>query len=177
MAAAIAVFAAVTAVSPETASIDVLVVVESLPGGSKLAATDVTTLKVPAHLAPEGHLQSLPPGAVLAGPATARSILTEASLAGGQSLARPGFVVVPFTLPDRALVPLTTVGTTLDILGPEGPIVTGARVASVLSDAEQSGFLGGFPGDPGTILLEVRAGQASALAVAHNSPGVTVALH
>lgn len=176
VATAVAVLAVVTAVRPDTTTVSVLVITRSLPGGTAVSSADVVELHVPTHLVPHEHIESLPPGAVLAGPVTAHTILTSASLAGGQRLARPGYVIVPFSLPDRSLAPLLTVGSSVDVIGPDGVIVAGARVVSGVSDAAEPGLLGGFPTDSSTILLEVKTAQAAALATAQNSSGLTVAL-
>jgi Flp pilus assembly protein CpaB len=175
-AAFIAVLAVGSLLRPDSDAVPVLAITHDMAGGAHVTAADVTHLEVPAGVAPDGYLTSLPPDASLAAPMTGRSILTRASLAGAEHRARPGYAIVSFTLPDRALIPLLTVGTTVNIFGPEGEIVSGARVAAMPPEPSEPGLLGGVSVEPGTVLLEVRPADAAALATAQHASGLTVAI-
>lgn len=176
MAAVIAVLAAGAVLRTDSQMVTVLTLAHEVRGGAAISSSDITTLEVPSNLVPDGHLTTLPHNAKLATTMTARSILTEASLAGSELRARPGYAIVPFQLPEPALASLMTAGTTVDIFGSEGPVVRGARVMGSLNQSDETGLLGGLSSEPQTILLEVRASDASALAAARHTSGLTVAM-
>ncbi len=175
-AAIIAVLAAGAVIRADSQTVTVLALSREVDGGAALSSADITTLEVPSNMVPEDHLTTLPHDATLASTMTARSILTEASLASTELRSRPGHAIVPFQLPDPALAPLMTVGTTVDIFGSEGPVVKGARVMGALSQSDETGLLGGLSSEPQAVLLEVRASDAAALAAARHTSGLTVAI-
>lgn len=181
VAAAVAAFCVVGALQPQDgAAVPVLVASRALAGGVAVAADDVRTVNMPGELVPEGAVADSAAlvGRVLTAPLTIGSVLTEASMAGGQSLARPGFVVASLPLADAALAALVTPGSRIDIIGPTkgttGVLASNVRV--VAAPAAPEGGLGGLGDTTHLALVEVPPAVATELAKAASVGGVTVAV-
>lgn len=177
----IAVLAALTALQPDRApGVPVVTAVRSIAPGATLTASDLTVTEIPGHLAPTDALTSVDQAAGSAAsiPVGERTILTQGMIATGQSLARPGFVVVPLPLTDEALVPLIRPGTRLDLLGARGTQGPGVLAAGVRVLATPEGERGGFAATPTrVVLIEVTPEVAVTLASAQTQGGVTIAVH
>ena len=119
-AAFIAVLAVGSLLRPDSDAVPVLAITHDMAGGAHVTAADVTHLEVPAGVAPDGYLTSLPPDASLAAPMTGRS--PPGVSAGAEHRARPGYATSPS--PSR---PGADSGyglaITVNIFGPEGEIV------------------------------------------------------
>ena len=178
LAAAVAVLATLSAFAPRTPElVPVVALAHDLPGGSVLADGDLTTVWLPPEAVPAGAAtdRAGAVGQTLSGPASARTPVTDAGLAIGQQVARPGFVVVAVPLTDGALAPLVRPGGRLDLLsaGGDGEVIArDVRVVAVPA-AEASGF---GTTSSRSALLEVSPEVATRLAVASQTGGVAIAL-
>lgn len=178
LAAALAVLAVLGVFAPpRAASVGVVAVARDLPGGTVLAAADLTTVDLPEAAVPAGAMTDAAGavGLTLNGPLSARTPVTEASVATGQGLARPGYVVVALPLADQNLAPLVRPGVHLDLLDPGGAgdvFAADVRVVAV-PESEAEGF-GSVP--TRAALVEVQPEVATRLAVAAQSGGVAIAL-
>lgn len=179
VAAFVAVFSSVTALQPDRVPrVAVWAAARDVPGGVRLAATDLTELRLPADLVPDGAVtdRTTAEGATLNAPLTRHSVLTTASLASAQSLARPGRVVVPLPVADRGLAGHLAVGARVDILAPStGVVASDARVVALPPPAS-SGLGGDLSGGTLTVLVEVTPQEASELAREAAAGSLTVAL-
>lgn len=178
LAAALAVWAVLGVFAPPRAeTVAVVAVARDVPGGTVLTPADLMSIALPAAAVPAGAMTDAA-GAVgrsLNGPLSARSPVTEASVATGQGLARPGHVVVALPLANQNLAPLVRPGVHLDLLDPGG---TGELIASdVRVVAVPESDAGGFASVPTrAALVEVLPEVATRLAVAAQSGGVAIAL-
>lgn len=177
LAAGLAVLALLAVFAPPRAELTgVVAAARDLPGGTVLAASDLTTVELPAAAVPAGALPDAAAavGLTLNGPLSARSPVTETSVAAGQGLARPGHVIVALPLANQTLAPLVTPGVRLDLLdsGSGEALATDVRVVAV-PESQASGF-GSAPSR--AALVEVLPEIATRLAVAAQSGGVAIAL-
>lgn len=178
--AALAVAATITALQPERGPV-VAVVTAARPvaAGARLTDADLTRTQVPVALVPADALTEASDAVGLAvnAPVGERTILTRASVATGQALARPGMVVVALPLADEALAPLVRPGSHLDLFGstPTGPGVLATDVRVVASPQPATGALGGLSNGR-VVLVEVEPSVAAALAQSGRQGGVTVAV-
>ncbi|WP_106402501.1 SAF domain-containing protein [Actinocorallia populi] len=156
-----------------------LAAARDLPGGIRLTASDVRTVRL--RPPPAGALVRLPENATLAAPVRRGEPLTDLRLLGTALLAAhgPGLVAAPVRVPDRALAALVHPGDRVDVLPvphdgltapgsaapPTGPLVTAAPVLAVPPSDETTGAL---------LLLAVTRPEATALAAA---PHLTLTLH
>lgn len=181
VAAALAVVAGITALQPERGpSVAVLAAARPIAGGSTVTDADLTLTRVPTALVPVDALTTAADavGQTVNGPVTERSILTRASVATGQALARPGLVVVPLPLTDDAIAPLVRPGSRIDLYGATaagtGPLAADVRV--VAAPGSSSGGFGSLSASR-VALVEVTPEVASTLAQVGRQGGVTIALH
>lgn len=161
---------------PRTPTVTVIAAARDLPGGSTLTAADLVRLELPLDAAPAqatGDVGQLV-GAVINAPLTARSVLTRATVAGGQALAAPGLVVIAVPLTNPALAPLVKAGSRVDVIG-SGSVGIVARDVRVVSFSAESP--GGLMAQAQRFLLvEVTPDIAAKVASASSGGGVTVAL-
>jgi pilus assembly protein CpaB len=170
----LAVLAALLALAPHQPDAVVVVVTgRALPAGTVLTAADVGARSIPAEAAPQGAMLQADQavGATLAAPLTAGSILTDASVAAGERLARPGFVVVALPLPSSAIAALVKPGAVLDLLGTDGGTL--AAEVRVLSAPDSDSGLGA---SSRAALIEVEPQVASKLAQLSSVDAVTIAV-
>ena len=147
------------------------------PGGTPLVAGDLVVVSLPPDAVPAGAFVDADAavGQVLNGPHAARAVVTTASVATGQALARPGYVVAPLPLADDALAPLLRPGVRIDLFDAGG---AGAVIASdvrIVAAPEQETSMFSGSSRP-AILVEVDAEAAVSLARVARSVGVAVAL-
>lgn len=179
LSAALAVVATITALQPDRGpTVTVLTAARTVAAGATLTDADVARTAVPAALVPADALiePSDAVGLAVNAPVGERTILTRASVATGQALARPGMVVVALPLTDEALAPLVRPGAHLDLFGstPDGPGVLAADVRVVAAPQPETG-LGGLPGGR-VVLIEVTPTVAATLAAGVRAGGVTIAV-
>lgn len=171
----VAVWCGLGAVAPErTPTTRIVVAAHALSGGTRLAASDLTTVEMPSTLVPEGAVTdaSTLAGAVVNAPIDARSPVTAASVAVGQALARPGYVVAALSVSNTALVASIHTGTRLDIIATGEKPVTLASDARVVSmPASTSGGFGSVGSGSTSLLVEVKPDAALAIASANASSG------
>lgn len=117
--AALAVYCVLAVLTEADRGVPVVAAARTVPGGTALAAGDLTLLRLPAAAVPEGALTS-PADAVgrtVVGQLPARGVVTASSLTSGGSLVVQGRVALPVTLADGAPVGLLRVGDRIDLLG------------------------------------------------------------
>lgn len=180
VAVAVAVFALVSALQPRNHHhVTVVVAAASLPGGQVLEASHLTTLSMPAEAMPAEAITdpAAAVGQVLVAPVTERSIITQASIASGQGLARPGFVVASLPLADAALASLLRAGARIDIIAPSstGATTLASDVRVVQINSPPSTGLT-FEHNTRVALVEVTPNVATKLAQAATAGGVTIAV-
>ena len=171
----LAVLAALAALSPERAGgVIVIAAADDLPAGTVLAATHRTDIELPADAVPDGAARAASDveGRILGAPVTRRTPLTTASVASGERLARPGFVVVALPLPDDALAPLVKPGTRLDLMDSSGSLVA-SEVRVVAAPDAAAGL--GLGASSRAALIEVQPEVAMRIAAEH-SGRLTVAV-
>ena len=107
---------------------------------------------------------------------SARSVLTDATVATGRQLGRPGFVVLPLPVSDSAVASRLSAGSLIDILGMDAGKVTtlAGKVRVVAAPGPPSGGL--TASATPVVLIEVTPEAALALTAALQSGSVTVAL-
>jgi pilus assembly protein CpaB len=136
----------------EPSTTPILAAARDLPGGARLAGSDVRTIAMPDDLVPSGALTA-PRAAgerVLAGPVRAGEPLTEARFVGPDLVPSSGLVAVPVRLADPGERTLVRVGDRIDLLAAETDPATAysaartvARSVPVLAlPAEGSGAVG-----------------------------------
>jgi len=178
LASIVAVFAVVSAVRPPApASVAVWAAAADLPAGTTLSASTLTPLSVPADAVPGGAAleASALVGATLAGPVTARTILTAADVGSAQTLAAPGFVIVALPLRGDALASLLSPGARIDLFDPADTgsvLATDVRVVGA-PEPEQGAFAAAS--DP-VVLVEIPRDTAGRVASAAEGGGVVVAV-
>ncbi|WP_040158495.1 SAF domain-containing protein [Nigerium massiliense] len=181
VAAAIAVFCVVIALQPPSpATVGVVTVTRDLPGGTVLAQSDVEVTQLPPGSVPGAALTDAGAavGRTINGPLTRLSAVTEATVASGQQLARPGFVVAALPLTDAAIASVLRVGAHIDIIGPAGGkvgvVASDVRVVAVPQTASEG--LGGFSGSERVALVELKPQVAAQLAGATQAGDLTLTL-
>ena len=128
-----AVLAALLALAPaREPTVTAVAARTALPAGTVLEAGHLTAVQVPAPLVPAGaaSAEADVAGRALAGPVTAGSILTTASVSSGGRVARPGHVVTSLPLPDESIAALVRPGVRVDVLDATGVVLV-ADVAVV----------------------------------------------
>lgn len=170
----VAVLAALLALSPPpSTSQPVVAAASGLAAGSVLTRADLVVRQVPPDMVPQAAFAEPDAlvGRTLAAPVTAGSILTEASVADGERLARPGWVVLALPLPSGALAALVRPGVEIDLFGSDGAAV--ASRVRVLSAPQGSD---GFGATARAVLVEVQPDAAARLAQLAQVGGLTVAV-
>lgn len=179
--AAVAVFVAVwtglSVLRPEPApTVSVAAASRDLPGGAVLAAGDLVVMALPPDAVPGRSVSDVGAlvGRTLNAPVTARSPITEASVATGASLAKPGYAVMAVPVQSESLAGLLQAGTRVDLIssGEGGLIASDVRV---LTSPETSGG-GMLSSGKSAVLVEVSPGAAARLAKALDLGGVTIAV-
>ncbi|TKK88113.1 flagellar biosynthesis protein FlgA [Herbidospora galbida] len=151
----------------------VLVVARDLSGG-RLAAGDLSTVRVPSSVLPDGYLAAGSPvvGKVLTAPARRGEVLTDARLLGGgllRSDAR-GVVATPVRVEDAEAASLVTAGDVIDVLAAyETHAETAAERVTVLTKARSE--------EGGLLVLATTTGQAASLARAQAGARLSIAIH
>ena len=188
------------------ATTTVLAAAHDLPGGARLARSDLRTLALPRDAVPDGALRPGDPGAtrVLASPMRAGEPLTDARVLGPSLLASytRGLVVAPVQVAEPAVLSVLRVGDRIDVLAahtdpadayaPARTIVRSARVVAVPGQAAQrsgadalAGKTGGAglgipvdgaAGDAALVLLAVSSDVAADLARAAVTDRLSVVL-
>lgn len=175
-AAAIAVFASLSLLQPsQPATTTAIVASKDLAPGTVLAASDMHRIEVPRDVCPSGSQADASAfvGKTINTPVSERTVLTDALVATGQALARPGYVVMSVPLPNASLAELLRPGTMIDILSPgKGVIASHARVVG--STTQAAGL--GIGGSQRAILAEVSSDSASLIAAASQMGALTVAV-
>lgn len=176
-----ATIAATSPPAPPTAT--VVTAAASLPGGKRLESGDLVAVRLPVGTTPEHSFTDVAAatGRTLAGPVTAGSVLTEASVVSGRALsAAPGRVIAPVRLTDADVAALIRAGDSVDILASAGDgrpatvLATSARVVAV-PGTSQGGL--GPAGTQGLLLLvEVDAATATHIATAMSTDRLSIVL-
>lgn len=179
LAAGLAVLCGLMAVRPALPESSVVVAAaRDLPGGTTLAEADLVEVSLPAGTVPAGAATEASGvvGRTINGPLARLSVVTEASVAQGQSLARRGMVVAALPLTDAALAGLVSPGSRIDIIGPKagsaGVLATDVRVVATPGPSDQ----GMLASDRRVLLVEVTPAVAAQLAAAAGDGGVTLAV-
>ena len=185
LAAVLAALAVVTGVRaaalPATATTAVLVAATDLPGGSRLASADVTTVQLPVDAVPSGAVSSAESvaGRTLAAPVTRGEPLTDVRLVSPGLLdGYPGLVAAPVRIADPAAVRLLAVGDHVDLLAvsPEGGdavlVAPAAPVVAVPAPSDADGLVGGA-----LVVVAVPEEEAHALAEASVRAVLTLVLN
>lgn len=179
LAAALSVLCGLLALQPaDGAGIPVVTAARDLPGGTVLAESDLQVVRLPPEAAPAAALTDIGSavGRSINTPVTRLSVITEATVSSGQSLARPGFVVAAVPLADAALATLLRPGARIDVIGQTsdkaGVLASDVRVVALPAPAEE---LGGLAGGR-VALVEVTAAVAARLAAAGQAGEVSVAV-
>lgn len=177
VAAFLAVFAGLSALRPASEpTVAVAAAARDLPGGAVLTSTDLTVVQLPSGAVPAGSVPDVGAlvGRTLNAPLSARSPVTETSVATGSALARPGYSVMVVPLPDPALASLLKAGSRVDLIasGKSGVIASDVRV---LASPSSSG--GGMLSSASqTVLVEVTPTAAAKVAEALNLGEITLAI-
>ncbi len=167
--AAIAMLAALNALSPTASgTVPVVVAAHQVGGGSKLTAADLSVLQLPADAVADGAFDdpSNLIGSEVVGTVPARGVLTKADLLDSNSLVGAGKVAVPVRFNDADAVAILKVGTRVDILGRQSTQAGMAAVArNVRVVALPSPGSGGALGSTGSGIVLVEADDAQAAAI------------
>ena len=170
----LAVVTALLALAPRPVdSRPVVVAARPLPAGTVLAPGDLSLRSLPLDAIPDGAAAQVPDvtGATLSGPMTAGRVVTEASIATGERLARPGLVVVALPLPSSAIAALVRPGAAIDLIGADGGTL--AADVRVLSAPDSTNGLGS---GSRAALVEVTPQVASQLAQRSAVDTITIAV-
>lgn len=170
----VAVLATVLALSPRPEErVPVVVAAGPLAAGTVLSPADLTPRSVPPDTLPQAAFADADAlvGRAVAGPVTAGTILTEASVASGERLARPGWVVIALPLPSGGVASLVRPGVVLDLIATDG--VTVAAEVRVLSAPEAAD---GFGASARAALIEVQPEVAAKLAQLSQLGSLTIAV-
>lgn len=119
-----------TTVGPGPPTVEVLVAARDLSAGVRLTSDDVSTVRWPSDVAPEG-LTPAAAGQVLAAPLRQGEAITDLRLVGSAlARAHPELTVLPLRLPDPAVVELLHVGDRLDLSAVDPETGEAAELAS-----------------------------------------------
>jgi Flp pilus assembly protein CpaB len=180
--AALAILAVLNALpSMEASGISTVVAARSIPGGTRVVADDLRTVRLPAAMVPDGAFTD--PGAVVGHTVlirvTERSVLTPANLLESDALVASGKVALPVRFTEAAALSLLRVGAHIDVLGAlangadYGVVAADVRVVAIPA-ASDGGVLGGS--QSGLVLVEVDSAQAAAIAASASVSAVGFAL-
>jgi Flp pilus assembly protein CpaB len=149
LAAALAGFALVLALSPpgSTPVVPVVVAAADLPAGAPLHAADLAVREWPAELAPGGAVRAVAEldGRSLVGAARVGEPITDARLAGAGPASGPDGAVVPVRLADAGVAAVLAPGSRVDVLAPgdrsDQPVLltADATVQAVLGPDQRAG--------------------------------------
>jgi len=181
--AAIAVLAGLNAINASDTDLrEVVVAARPITAGSTLVAADLRLTQLPPAAVPDGALTD--PGPLLGRTTKAalpgRRVVVESDLLGGDGSLGPGRLALPVQFDHSQAVALLGAGVRIDVLGPQAGsggyqvVAADVRVITVVADSAASGPFGGA--QPGPVLLEVDAAQASAILAAAALGGVSFAL-
>ncbi|RJK98374.1 flagellar biosynthesis protein FlgA [Vallicoccus soli] len=188
-AAAGAVAAALGALAPAPPpSTPVPVAARDLPAGQRLAAGDVTTVRLPPGAVPDGVVgEGALPGRVLGGPVRRGEPLTDARLLGPALLGPDAdAVATALRVADPGALAVLGPGDLVDVhaaaAGPDGTAVVrtvAARVRVLAVPAAQPGDAGAAAGfdEGGLLVVAARPAVAAELAGAAATARLTVAVH
>ncbi|MFW6772724.1 SAF domain-containing protein [Nocardioides sp. CPCC 205120] len=169
--------------TPAPPTTEVVVAARPVAAGAELTRADLTTLAVPADVAPPAapSIDELV-GRATAGPIAEREPVTETRLASVATIAAgAGEVAVPVRLPDPAMADLLRVGDVVDLVataaedGTTTTVARDVRVSALPRPAEDpagelvSGRLVVFAAPPGDALDIARAGAQDFLTLAFRS--------
>lgn len=145
----------------------------ALSAGTVLARGDLTVRSLPPEAIPQAAAVTVDSlvGQTLAAPVSGGTILTEASVATGERLARPGWVVIALPLPSGGIAELVRPGVEIDLIGADGKAV--ASQVRVLTAPEASSAFGS---SSRAALIEVQPQVAGALAQTAQSGSLTIAV-
>lgn len=154
--AAVAVLAGLEAASASRGDTVVVVAARPIAGGQRIAAADLTELRLAADAVPDGALTS-PSDAVDRTAISAiprRGVLAATSLVTGGSLVASGRVALPVRVDENAPIELLAVGDRIDLMGPgaSGSLEVVVRDARVVA-LPTSGSSGMLSAGPGRVLL------------------------
>ena len=145
----------------------------SVDAGAVLTEADVTTIRLPPEIVPEGALSdpALAIGQILAAGAAQGEVVTSTRLVGPDLVAQlvdgepdgDPFTMVPLPLAEPDILPMLSHGARVDVVA-EGPavIATGGRIVTV--------------SDNGTVLVLLRQQEAATVAAASLAQPLTVVL-
>ncbi|MGC5015089.1 RcpC/CpaB family pilus assembly protein [Streptosporangium sp. DT93] len=185
--AALAMGCALLALTPDTASVTVLVTAKDLPGGV-LTSSDLTPAALRPDTVPEGVLRPGTPfaGRILAGPARRGEPLTDIRLLGPGLLAAhgPGTVATPVRVADPETARLLSPGDVVDVLAAAStwdgavPAKTVAEDVTVLATpGNGAGGSSGSGGDTDAlVVLATTSEQATELASAQAGGRLSVTI-
>lgn len=150
----------------------------ALPGGAVLLADDLQTVALTTDTIPDGALTEIAAvvGRRLAGPMTAREVLTSAGVVHERTASGPGRVLAPVRIADPEVVALLRTGEEVDVLAADGQtgktrtVAAGARVVSVPA-AEQDAAQ---PASGALVIFDVDAGSVPGLTRAPTTSTLTV---
>lgn len=172
----LAVLALGSALAPPQADlVPVVAAARPLAAGTVLEKADLTTLHLPADSVPDAAASDPAAliGRMVGAPHSRHSPVTEASVATGEQLARPGFVVIAVPLPNDAIAPLVKPGIHIDLIDGSGEaLASNVRVLAAPGSASSLGLTS----TSRAALLEVEPSVATRIATAQHG-GLTIALH
>lgn len=148
-----------------------IVASRSIPGGTTLAAADLTTVWLPAPAVAEGYFGSPESllGRQVISEVPARRTLTGSDLLTNSASVAPGNLALPVRFSDAGTTAMLGVGSRIDIFGPSGTgggfavIASNIRVAAVPKN-DSTGILSSRDG--GLVMVEVDTTQAAAISAA-----------
>lgn len=177
LATGLAVLAALRALVPAAPElVTVVAAAHPLAGGTVLQSSDLTRVDLPSEAVPEGALTSVDEavGTSLNGPLSARSPVTQASVAVGQQLASEGHVVAVLPLADDTVAPLLHPSARLDLINSADGTPLAQNVRVVATPATSGDGL--MSTGSSAVLVEVTPKVAGVLAMAAQTGGVVVAV-
>lgn len=154
--AALAVFAGLEAATASRGDSVVVVAARPIAGGQRIAAADLTELRLPSEAVPEGALttaaEAMDRTAISAIPR--RGVLAATSLVTGGSLVASGRVALPVRVDENAPIELLAVGDRIDLMGTgsSGSLEVVVRDTRVVA-LPTSGSSGMLSASPGRVLL------------------------
>lgn len=182
--AAVTVFVGLRVVAPPpAATVEVVVAEHDLPGGRTLARDDLTTVRLPAEVAPSEVVADPASlvGSVIVAPLSRGTPLTRAALLDAERRPRQGLVIAPVRVPDTVVARLVAVGDRVNLVGSDADgreprvLAGSARVVTVLWEQGSEGaFSIDAAPDAPIILVEVSAESALKLATAGANDGVSI---
>jgi len=174
VAAVAAVLTGISAAMPaDPPSVEVVTAATRLDGGTVLADADVTTVRLPEAVVPEGALTRVADavGQTLTASVSSGQPLTDLALVPAGRSGRAGMVVAPLRLADTDLAALLHVGDAVDVVAADGQakravvVARSVRVVGLPRAADASG-IGGTDTSSGGALVLVEVGPVTATALA-----------